>query len=151
MVYEWNTSKDYWLNDTDRRKIEVLGEKRALVIFRLPQILHWLAWDPTRISAVISTYSFRRNLLRYSQLLHKLRCLKYSHHFCSVPAHTSFHPRSFLIPIRKATITFEGWLANSSQKHVSTLSLLHFNTGTDTTTCCQYTYFVLCIILHPLI
>jgi len=116
----------------------MLREKLALVPLRLPQILHWLAWVPTRIFALISTRWFRCELLRCSQLQDTLQCLKYSRHFFYVPAHIIHHPRSILILLSTATVTFELWVANSAQKHISTLFLLHFNTDTVTVNCFQF-------------
>ena len=108
---------------------------------RLPLILHWLAWVPTRIFALISTHWFRCELMRCSQLQDTLHCLKYPHHFFYVPAHTTHHSRSFLILLRTATVTFEVGVANSAQKRVSALFLLHFNADTVTVNC-----FKFCII-----
>jgi hypothetical protein len=148
MVDEWNMSKDCWLTDWYwQGKTKMLVEKLALVPLRLPHILHWLAWVPARIFALISTHWFRCELIRYSQFQDRLHCFEYSHHFLYVPAHTTHHTSSFLMLLHTATVIFEGWVANSAQEHVCILFLLHFNTDTITVNCFQFC--VICVGTSP--
>jgi hypothetical protein len=122
----------YW-----QGKSKVLGEKLVLMHLRLPQILHWLVWDPARIFALISTCWFRCELIGYSKLQDKLHCLKYSYHFFTFP------PQIIGKICTTATETSEGWVANSAQNHVSSLFCY-----TLTPTLSQWIAFITYILGH---
>jgi hypothetical protein len=172
MTAEWLLTHwlltDCWLTDWYwQGKTKMLGEKLAVVSLRLPQILHWLAWVPARIFALISTHWFRCELTRYSQLQDTLYCLKNSHHYVFlrsrpyytppqiiyvlantthhpkiiyVLAHTTHHPRSFfnIATYSDSNLWRLSCWQRSKECKLSTLFLLHFNIDTVTVNCFQF-------------